>query len=114
MTLPGHIPLWLGPSWAKAEYFIIATQDTVLFKNCMSYDHMSKVRKGDIFIAESHPKTYEGWSMVRVHGGGAVQTDCFRPCHIREERVINPNLLVLTIGKRSPKTNRQGLCGFKT
>ena len=80
MSLSGF-PIWLGPSWAKPKdppSFIVAEWDTKLFKDAESYEIKSHIKKGDVFMPESWGRVVDGYEMVDVVGGGAIQRDFFR------------------------------------
>lgn len=73
------LPLVLSPAWKHTcPDFMIATADTVLWKSCKSYKIHSKVKRGDIFLASSAPKVVDGFCMVPVVGGGAIETSFVR------------------------------------
>ena len=72
-------------------------------QNCKSWKIRSYVKKGDVFMAEGVSKCYDGYDMVRVHGGGAVLEDFF------EEYIPTglDHLVVIEIAKRQPRMPRR-------
>ena len=53
--------------------FVVAKANTDLFNNCKSWDMLSRVRVGDMFMVDGSVRSCDGYSMIRVCGGGALQ-----------------------------------------
>ena len=60
--------------------FIELVEDTRVFANCKSWKKKYWAKKNDIFVPLCTPKEYNGYDMVPVLGGGAIQADLARPC----------------------------------
>ena len=60
--------------------FIELVEDTRVFANCKSWKKKYWAKKNDVFVPLCTPKEYNGYDMVPVLGGGAIQADLARPC----------------------------------
>ena len=60
--------------------FIELVEDTRVFANCKSWKKKYWAKKNDVFVPLCTPKEYNGYDMVPVLGGGAIQADFARPC----------------------------------
>ena len=65
---------------AEEVFFVVATTNTFLYKNCTSWRTVSAVKKGDVFMVTGVPKLYNGYSMIRVCDGGALPVDFVEAC----------------------------------
>ena len=63
---------WKGKS---GLYFVVAKSETVLFSEGKSWDVLSTVKKGDMFLVQGCAQDFGGWRMLRVLDGGALQVD---------------------------------------
>ena len=57
-------------------YCVVAVCDTVLYANGRSWDVVSTVVAGDMFLVQGCAQDFGGWRMLRVLDGGALQADC--------------------------------------
>ena len=60
--------------------FIELVEDARVFENCKSWKKKYQAKKHDVFMPLCTPKEYNGYDMVPVLGGGAIQADFARPC----------------------------------
>ena len=60
--------------------FIELVEDTRVFANCKSWKKTYWAKKNDVFVPLCTPKEYNGYDMVPVLGGGAIQADFAKPC----------------------------------
>ena len=60
--------------------FIELVEDARVFENCKSWKKKYQAKKNDVFVPLCTPKEYNGYDMVPVLGGGAIQADLARPC----------------------------------
>ena len=60
--------------------FIELVEDARVFKNCKSWKKKFQAKKNDVFVLLCTPNKYDGYAMVPVLGGGAIQADLARPC----------------------------------
>ena len=86
-----------APSYVKMQ------EDSDIFANCKSWQVKGRANRGDIFIPLCGPKVYDGCSMIPVFGGGAIQADFVQRVACT---AINPNIVVIHIGKKAPKRTR--------
>ena len=59
--------------------FIELVEDARVFENCKSWKKKYQAKKHDVFMPLCTPKEYNGYDMVPVLGGGAIQADLARP-----------------------------------
>ena len=64
----------------QAPAFIELLQDADVFANCKSWKVRYRAKAQDVFMPLSTSKLYDGYAMIPVFGGGAVQEDFVRPC----------------------------------
>ena len=64
----GHVPA-----------FIELVEDARVFDNCKSWKKKYQAKRNDVFVPLCAPKEYNGYGMVPVLGGGAIQADLARP-----------------------------------
>ena len=60
--------------------FIELVEDAVVFANCKSWKTTYHAKKKDVFMPLCTPKHYNGYDMIPLFGGGALQADLVRPC----------------------------------
>ena len=99
MSLLGR-PLRLGPDHQRvAPGFVVAEVDTVLWAFPTSWSVRSRVRRGDVFLATSFVKQVGPWTMLPVHGGGAVEAKSFRAA-MADDLKIAAHVVVLDLDSR--------------
>ena len=69
-----------GREDVQAPVFIKLLQDADVFANCKSWKVRSRAKAEDVFMPLSTSKLYDGYAMIPVFGGGAIQEDFVRPC----------------------------------
>ena len=69
-----------GREDVQAPAFIKLLQDADVFANCKSWKVRYRAKAEDVFMPLSTSKLYDGYAMIPVFGGGAVQEDFVRPC----------------------------------
>ena len=69
-----------GREDVQAPVFIKLLQDADVFANCKSWKVRYRAKAEDVFMPLSTSKLYDGYAMIPVFGGGAVQEDFVRPC----------------------------------
>ena len=69
-----------GRKDAQAPAFIKLQQDADVFANCKSWKVRYRAKAEDVFMPLSTSKLYDGYAMIPVFGGGAIQEDFVRPC----------------------------------
>ena len=69
-----------GREDVQAPAFIELLQDADVFANCKSWKVRYRAKAEDVFMPLSTSKLYDGYAMIPVFGGGAVQEDFVRPC----------------------------------
>ena len=65
---------------APVPAFIELVEDTRVFANYKSWKKKYWAKKSDVFVPLCTPKEYNGYDMVPVSSGGAIQADLVRPC----------------------------------
>ena len=60
--------------------FIELVEDARVFANCKSWTIKYHAKKKDVFMSLCTSKHYDGYDMIPVFGGGAIQADLVRPC----------------------------------
>ena len=60
--------------------FIELVEDATVFANCKSWKTKCHAKKNDVFMPLCTPKHYNGYDMIPLFGGGALQADLVRPC----------------------------------
>ena len=100
------LPLTLAPSNVlTTPSFVVAETDTILWQCAKSWRVKAKVRAGDVFLAASHVTTANGWRMLPVVGGGAIQCDLFRAA-ARKDFVVNEGLIVRDVDLKLQTSTR--------
>ena len=69
-----------GKEDTQAPAFRKLLQDDDVFANCKSWKVRYRTQVEDVFMPLSTSKLYEGYAMIPVFGGGAIQADFVRPC----------------------------------
>ena len=69
-----------GREDVQAPAFIKLLQDADVFANCKSWKVRYRAKAEDVFMPLSTSKLYDGYAMIPVFGGGAIQEDFVRPC----------------------------------
>ena len=64
----------------QAPAFIKLLQDADVFANCKSWKVRYRAKAEDVYMPLSTSKLYNGYAMIPVFGGGAIQEDFVRPC----------------------------------
>ena len=64
----------------QAPAFIKLLQDADVFANCKSWKVRYRAKAEEVFMPLSTSKLYDGYAMIPVFGGGAIQEDFVRPC----------------------------------
>ena len=84
-----HVPTANAGSTRESFTFAVAEFDSVMYKNCKSWKVRSFVKEGDMFMIVGQPKVYDGYSMMRVVGGGAIEQQCcgHAHCHRRHQSI---------------------------
>lgn len=70
--------------------FVELVVDARVFNNCKSWRKRYQAKKNDVFVPLCTPKEYNGYDMLPVLGGGAIQADLARPypeTHLLARRV---------------------------
>lgn len=62
------------------KHFIELVEDASVFTNCKSWEIKYHAKENDVFMPLCTPKHYNGYDMIPVFGGGAIQADLVRPC----------------------------------
>ena len=68
-----------GREDAQAPAFVKLLQDADVFANCKSWKVRYRAKAEDVFMPLSTSKLYDGYAMIPVFGGGAIQEDFVRP-----------------------------------
>jgi hypothetical protein len=68
-----------GEEDAQLPAFIELKEDASVFANCKSWKIKYHAKEQHVFIPLSTPKHYDGYGMIPVFGGGAIQKDFVRP-----------------------------------
>ena len=68
-----------GEEDAQLPAFIELKEDASVFANCKSWKIKYHAKEHHVFIPLSTPKHYDGYGMIPVFGGGAIQKDFVRP-----------------------------------
>ena len=89
--------------WLNELSFVVAIADTVLYHKCTSWKTVAVVKQGDVLMVVGLPKAYEGYDLVRVCGGGAVQAAFVEFRSLSCGETINPKLVVKEFEKESAK-----------
>ena len=69
-----------GREDVQAPAFIKLLQDADVFANCKSWKVRYRAKAEDVFMPLSTSKLYDGYAMIPVFGGGAIQEDFVLPC----------------------------------
>ena len=64
----------------RVPTFIELVEDATVFANCKSWKTKYHAKKNDVFMTLCTPKLYNGYNMIPLFGGGALQVDLVRPC----------------------------------
>ena len=68
-----------GRKDTEAPAFVKLLQDADVFENCESWKVRYRAKAEDVFMPLSTSKLYDGYAMIPVFGGGAIQEDFVRP-----------------------------------
>ena len=69
-----------GREDVQAPAFIKLLRDADVFANCKSWKVRYRAKAEEVFMPLSTSKLYDGYAMIPVFGGGAIQADFVRPC----------------------------------
>ena len=69
-----------GEDGQVPAFIELVVKDARVFANCKSWKIKYHAKKNDIFMPLCTPKHYNGYDMIPVFGGGAIQADLLRPC----------------------------------
>ena len=69
-----------GREDVQAPAFIKLLRDADVFANCKSWKVRYRAKAEEVFMPLSTSKLYDGYAMIPVFGGGAIQEDFVRPC----------------------------------
>ena len=81
------MPIALAPSWYKLKAYPLITVDkkVVIFQNAESYIGSGQLQASDITLPSGPPVMVDGYTMIPLEGGGAVQANQCRAAMKRDK-----------------------------
>ncbi len=80
-------------------------QQTLLFRDCCSYESVGIARPGDVFMTTGPAIVVDGWLMLPIDKGMAIQYEHVHTVDMRDEYVGGH--VIMEFGKRSPRSHRR-------